>query len=430
MGNRPIGRKPFLAHKKRALNFAQRATRMRIIVIGAGIVGLATAWRLSKAGHAVTIVDRAASVGAGASFANGAQLSYSYVAPLADPSVWGQLPKLLTDPESPVQFRPGADLFQYRWLLQFLAACTRRQAHATIDRLGAMADLSKRILHDSEELRNADFRWSRTGKLVVYSSEKSFASARQHAEYQAQGGIEKRAVWREECLAIEPALEPISHRIVGGLFSPGDEAGDALMLCREFERLLTQAEQPSTFLYGTTVTRLVREAGVLRGLETSRGPMEADLYILAAGVQSRALGRTAGLDLPIYPIKGYSLSLPVAAPAAAPAVSITDAMRKVVLARLGDTLRIAGAADLVGENVSIDTRRVGRLLADARADFPDAANWSSPVLWSGLRPATPTGQPIVGESGVERLLLNVGHGALGFTLALGSAEMLVRETLG
>ncbi|MFD2646259.1 D-amino acid dehydrogenase [Devosia albogilva] len=400
---------------------------MKIIVIGAGVVGLATAWRLSLAGHEVTVVDSAASAGAGTSFANGAQLSYSYVAPLADPSVWGQLPKLLTDPDSPVQFRPGADLFQYRWLLQFLAACNQRQAHATIDRLGMIADLSKHILHDSEELRTADFCWTRTGKLVVYSSEKSFASARQHAEYQAQGGVDKRAVGREECLAIEPALASIGHRIVGGLFSPGDEAGDALMLCREFERLLSQAERPATFLYDTTVTRLVREKGVLRGLDTSRGHLEADLYVLAAGVQARALGRTAGLDLPIYPIKGYSLSVPVAAPAAAPTVSITDAMRKVVLARLGETLRIAGAADLVGENLSIDTRRVGKLLADARSDFPDAADWSNPVLWSGLRPATPTGQPMIGESGVERLLLNVGHGALGFTLALGSAELLARE---
>ncbi len=400
---------------------------MKIIVIGAGVVGLATAWRLSRAGHEVTVVDSAASAGAGTSFANGAQLSYSYVAPLADPSVWGQLPKLLTDPDSPVQFRPGADLFQYRWLLQFLAACNQRQAHATIDRLGTIADLSKHILHDSQELRTADFSWTRTGKLVVYSSEKSFAAARQHAEYQAQGGVDKRAVSREECLAIEPALASIGDRIVGGLFSPGDEAGDALMLCREFERLLTEAERPATFLYGTTVTRLVREKGVLRGLETSRGHLEADLYVLAAGVQSRALGRTAGLDLPIYPIKGYSFSVPVAAPAAAPTVSITDAMRKVVLARLGETLRIAGAADLVGENLSIDTRRVGKLLADARSDFPDAADWSNPVLWSGLRPATPTGQPMIGESGVERLLLNVGHGALGFTLALGSAELLARE---
>jgi D-amino-acid dehydrogenase len=403
---------------------------MKIIVIGAGIVGLATAWRLSKAGHEVTIVDRAASAGAGASFANGAQLSYSYVAPLADPSVWAQLPKLLTDPDSPVQFRPGADLFQYRWLLQFMAACNGPQARATIDRLGAIAALSKRILHDSEELRTADFRWSRTGKLVIYSSENSFSAARRHAEYQAQGGVDKRAVGREECLAIEPALAPISHRIVGGLFSPGDEAGDALMLCREFERLLTQAERPAIFCYDTAVTRLVREGRVLRGIETSRGPMEADLYVLAAGVQSRALGRTAGLDLPIYPIKGYSLAVPVAAPAAAPTVSITDAMRKVVLARLGDTLRIAGAADLVGESLAIDTRRVGKLLADARADFPDAANWSNPVLWSGLRPATPTGQPMIGESGVDRLLLNVGQGALGFTLALGSAEMLAREITG
>lgn len=403
---------------------------MDIIVIGAGVVGLATAWRLFKDGHSVTILDKSSSPGHGASFANGAQLSYSYVAPLADASVWGQLATLLTDPNSPVQFRPGLDLFQYRWLAQFLAACNDRQAHLTIDRLGQIAEASRRILHETEELRTAQFNWTQTGKLVVYSSEKAFASARRHAEYQSGQGVDKRALGKQDCLAVEPALASIAHRLVGGLFSPGDEAGDALLFCRELERLMSAGSRPAQFLYNTTVSRLVRENGVLRGIETSRGRLEADLYILAAGVQARALARTARLDLPIYPLKGYSLSVPVALPAAAPKVSITDAKRKVVLARLGETLRIAGAADLVGENLTLDARRVGKLLADARADFPEAADWSEPVLWSGLRPATPTGQPIIGESGVDRLLLNVGHGALGFTLALGAADMVARKVSG
>jgi D-amino-acid dehydrogenase len=158
--------------------------------------------------------------------------------------------------------------------------------------------------------------------------------------------------------------------------------------------------------------------------------MEADLYVLAAGVQARALGRTAGLDLPIYPVKGYSLSAPIASESAAPRVSVTDASRKVVIARLGDTLRLAGAADLVGDDTGIDRRRTEKLLADVRADFPAAADWGAARLWSGLRPATPRGLPILGDSGVGRLLLNTGHGALGLTLAFGSAAVLAAHIAG
>lgn len=403
---------------------------MNIIVIGAGIVGMTTAWELARDGHRVTVVDRAAGPAQGTSHANGGQLSYSYVAPLADASIWRQLPKLLLDPDSPVQFRPGIDPFQYRWLTQFLLACNDRQAHDTIDRLGALARLSRDVLHATPELADADFAWTRTGKLVVYSSAQSFAAARRHAEHQVISGTERRVLDRDACLALEPALAGIAHRLVGGLFSPGDEAADPHLLAQALEQRLRAGAGEIHFHYGTTVTRLRREGSRTVALETTDGPFEADLYVLAAGVQARALARTIGVDLPIYPLKGYSLSAPAAAGAAAPQVSITDAMRKVVLARLGDTVRVAGAADLVGETISIDRRRTDKLLADARADFPDAADWDAAKLWAGLRPATPRGTPILGESGVERLLLNVGHGALGLTLAFGSASALAAHIGG
>jgi D-amino-acid dehydrogenase len=404
--------------------------RMRIIVIGAGIIGLATAWCLVRDGHEVTVVDRHDGVGLGTSFANGAQLSYSYVAPLADPSVWGQLPKFLTDPHSPVQFRPGFDPFQYRWLLQFLAACNERQANETIDRLGELASLSRQVLHGSPELMAADFKWSATGKLVVYGSAKSLSGAARQAEQQAASGVEKRVLTLEECLELEPALASIRQRLVGGVFAPGDETADAYLLCRELERLMAAMNTPPRMLYGTTVSRLVRQGSAIRCVETSRGRLEADLYVLAAGIGAREIGATAGLDLPIYPIKGYSLSVPVANEAAAPRVSVTDAARKIVFARLGDTLRLAGAADVVGHSLDIDVRRTDQLIADAQADFPEAADWQASKLWAGLRPATPTGQPIIGPTRLDNLLLNVGHGALGFTLALGSAKRIAQHAAG
>lgn len=400
---------------------------MDIIVIGAGVVGVSCAWRLLQDGHRVRLLDQATNVGQGASFANGGQLSYSYVAPLADPSVWGQLPKLLTDPASPVQFRPGFDLFQYRWLIQFLAACRPARALRTIDLLGALADRSKHILHSNAALRAIAFEWTQTGKLVVYSSEKPLVAARAYAEQQAMNGTDKRAVSREECIALEPALASISGRLVGGLFSPGDEAGDAHLFTRGMAKLLGH----DALVLDTEVHGFVREGRAIKAARTSKGDLEADAFVLASGVAARKIGRSAGLDLPIYPLKGYSATAPVPEGAHAPSVSITDAARKVVYARLGSTLRLAGAADLVGGDLKIDHRRVGQLLSDARTDFPDAADWQNARLWAGQRPATPTGLPILGRSSTaENLLLNVGHGALGFTLALGAAEHLADELAG
>ncbi len=404
---------------------------MNVIVIGAGVVGMSTAWRLASDGHQVRVVDKAAGVGTGTSFANGGQLSYSYVAPLADPSVWAQLPKLLTDPASPVQFRPGFDPFQYRWLLAFLAACNKRQATLTIDRLGMLADLSKAVLHRSEELKAIEFDWLRSGKLVVYSSAASFAGARAHADHQIAAGTDRRVLTgAEACLEVEPALRPIAHRLVGGLFSPGDEAGDAYRFTKGLEALVAAKLGPEAIMLETPVEALVMDKGRVRAARTGRGDMEADIFILANGMGARQLGRSAGLDLPIYPLKGYSATAPVASESSAPTVSITDAARKVVYARLGSTIRLAGAADLVGAGLDIDQKRTARLIADARTDFPDAADWQAARLWAGLRPATPTGMPVLGRKGAENLLLNVGHGALGFTLALGAADLIARSLSG
>ncbi|MET3926700.1 D-amino-acid dehydrogenase [Devosia sp. 2618] len=399
---------------------------MDIIVIGAGVVGVSCAWRLAQDGHRVRILDKASDTATGTSFANGGQLSYSYVAPLADPSVWGQLPKLLTDPDSPVRFRPGFELFQYRWLAQFMAACTPRRAARTIDQLGRLADLSKQVLHGNAALSSLAFDWTQTGKLVVYSSEKSFAAARTYAEQQAANGTDKRALSAEACLSLEPALASIAHRLVGGLYSPGDEAGDTYLFTQGMAKLL----EPGSILLGTEVTGFVRDGRTVKAVRTNKGDMEADLFILAAGIASRPLGSMLGLDLPIYPLKGYSATAPIGAEAAVPDFSITDAARKVVYARLGSTLRLAGAADLVGHSLDIDRQRTDKLIADAKTDFPDAADWDQSRLWAGQRPATPTGMPLLGPKGADNLILNTGHGALGFTLALGAAESIARHISG
>ena len=403
---------------------------MDVTVIGSGVVGLTTAWRLARDGHRVTVVDAARGGGLGASHANGAQLSYSYVAPLAGPLVWLELPKLLLHRNSPMRFRPGLDPFQYRWLAKFLAACTGRTALATTERLLRLAFLSRDVLHGAAEIAALDFVWRRAGKLVLLGGAEDLAAARRQMEFQSRLGSVQQILDRDACLDLEPALKPIAGRIAGGVYTADDEAADPYRLCRGLESLLAGDDGGVRFAYGCRVRRLLRAGKRLLGVETDKGVVEADAYVLAAGVASRRLGSSAGLDLPIYPVKGYSLSSPVANDDAAPRVSITDGARKVVYARLGDRLRVAGMADIVGLDDSIDPRRLALLARQARETFPAAADWQQLAPWAGLRPATPKGLPIVGASGIENLLLNVGHGALGFTLAFGSAEMIAARIAG
>jgi D-amino-acid dehydrogenase len=404
---------------------------MDIVVIGSGVVGMTTAWRLARDGHRVTVVDRASATAQGASHANGAQLSYSYVAPLASPSVWFDLPKYLFGRRSPVRFRPTFDPFQYRWLLKFLAACSQQEAFATTDKLLRLAYLSRDVLHGALDIHGLDFVWNRAGKLVLQGSEAGLIGARMQAEYQNQRGSMQQVLDREGCLKVEPALKGIAHRIVGGVYTVDDEAADPYRLCQGIEGLLSGGNSGVRFVYGAKARRLLRSGKRLLGVETAAGDvLEADAYVLAAGVASRRLGLTAGLDLPIYPIKGYSLSLPIANDAAAPRVSVTDTQYKVVYARLGEKLRVAGMADIVGIDDSIDPRRLGQLIAQARETFPAASTWQQMEPWTGLRPATPKGLPILNASGIDNLLLNVGHGALGFTLAFGSAEVIAAALAG
>lgn len=404
---------------------------MNIVVIGSGVVGMTTAWRLARDGHRVTVVDRASTTAQGASHANGAQLSYSYVAPLASPSVWFDLPKYLFGRNSPMRFRPSLDLFQYRWLLRFLAACNSAESYATTDKLLRLAYLSRDVLHAANDIHALDFVWNRAGKLVLQGSQAGLDGARAQVDYQSRLGSVQQVLDRDACLAIEPALKGIAHRIAGGVYTPDEEAADPYRLCMGIESLLSGDNSGVQFVYGARVRRLLRAGNRLLGVETMNGDvLEADAYVLAAGVASRRLGLTAGLDLPIYPIKGYSLSLPIAKDTAAPRVSVTDTAYKVVYARLGEKLRVAGMADIVGLDDSIDPARLGLLVEQARETFPDASTWQQMEPWTGLRPATPKGLPILNGSGIDNLLLNVGHGALGFTLAFGSAEVIAASLSG
>ncbi len=399
---------------------------MRILVIGAGVAGMTAAYSLVQSGHQVTVLDREPQPGNGASFANGAQLSYSYVAPLAAPGVATKALGWLLDPEAPLRVQARLEPAQWRWLLEFLRCCTAERFAATTVELLALGAYSRRMVHRLMQREALEFAWAMNGKLVVYRDPAELAAAARVVRLQAEHGAEQEVLDVGQCLTLEPALEGMRGVLAGGIHTPSEEVGDAHRFCRELQRVLLA--QGAGFRFGCQVQGLLLRGGQARGVVTAEGPLEADAVVLAGGAAAVHLLRPHGIRLPIYPLRGYSLTLPVEPWHSPPRISITDSHHKLVFAPLRDRasqqLRVAGMVDLAGEEAAQPARRLATLARQAAAAFPAAADWSRATSWAGLRPATPDGKPIVGLSGIPGLWLNVGHGALGFTLAPATGQLL------
>jgi len=399
---------------------------MRVLVIGAGVVGLTTAYLLQKEGLEVSLLERESTPGAGASLVNGAQLSYSYVAPLADPSVPRKLRELLFDADSPLKIGLRADPAQWAWSLAFLRACTRERSRATTAALLGLSFLSREVTEAMIRDERIACDFTRNGKLVVYPDEASLAAARAQVEYQAALGCRQEIVSREQCVEREPALAGYATRIAGGVWTPGEAAADCGAFCAALARIL--AARGVDVQVRREVRSIVADEHGARVI-TEAGLLEADRVVLANGSHAAQLGRTAGLRLPVYPLKGYALTL--RQPERGPALrgSITDTRRKIVFAPLGDRVRVAGFVELAGHDASLPKARIEALLRAAREVIGAEAQGDAEP-WCGFRPSTPTSLPVVGASPRRSLLLNVGHGMLGWTLAGGSARLLVDALLG
>jgi D-amino-acid dehydrogenase len=389
----------------------------QVIVIGGGVVGLTSAWWLLEAGFKVTLLERAPEVGSGASYGNGGQLSYRYVSPLADEGVPLKAIQWLFQENGPLRFRPEFDLRQWRWLAGFLANCRADLNRKTTNKLLELGELSRQAMARLEmTIPKGEFQWRDAGKLVVHRSQKSFDKAR------AKAGAGQ--VWSAaECAANEPALAAAEHLLAGGIYNSGEAVADCHAFCEALARRLHAHPRFGGIVHGEA-QRIVQDGGKVTGLETSAGLLAADAYVLAAGIQSRTLAATAGIVLPLYPLKGYSLTAPIRAGDIAPQISVTDFERKVLYARIGDKLRVAAMVDLVGEDLTLDEERVSGLTKQVRETMPRAADYDKITSWAGLRPATPNSAPIIGATPYSNLWLNLGHGPLGFTFACGTATVL------
>ncbi|AOZ03630.1 D-amino acid dehydrogenase small subunit [Cupriavidus sp. USMAHM13] len=403
---------------------------MRVCVLGGGVVGVASAYFLAREGHTVTLLEARDGLGLETSLANGAQLSYSYVAPLADPSVLPKLPGWLLDPDSALRFVPRLDWQQWRWCLAFLRACRGSVARRVTAELLGLGQLSRARVHELVEREALAFDYQRNGKLVVYRDPEAFAAARRQLAYQATLGSHQQALDSAACVALEPALAALRDKLAGGIHTPSEEAGD----CHAFTVGLADAAARrfgARIRCGVRVDGLRREGRRVVAAQTSAGDIEADAFVVCAGMRSVSLLAPLGLRLPMYPLTGYSLTAPVdPARHLPPALSVTDLHYKVVYARLGGQLRVAGMVDLVGRHARADQRRIALLTQQARETFPGGADFDAAATWCGGRPATPDSKPLVGATPYGNLWLNTGHGALGFTLACGSATLLADAMAG
>ncbi len=395
---------------------------MKVIVLGGGVIGVATAYFLREAGHEVSVVERREGAGLETSFANGGQVSVSHAAPWSRPELPGQLLRWVGRRDAPFRMAPRLDPRMWRWGLSFLRNCAPERFHGNTVRLQRLSKYSQRMLTLVRESTSIQFDHSARGILSVFRTRQAHDAAAGHAEALRGEGIDKEILDARECLRREPALEGSATPIAGGIYSPLDECGDAHLFTRE---LAKHCERTGVrFHYRERVVSINTGGGAATGVTTDGGSRDADAVVVTMGNESPLFTRSLGLSLPIYPVKGYSVTLPVDGRNTAPSMGIADEERKIVVARLGDKLRAAGTAELAGYDRRIDERRARSVLDPLLELFPNGGDPGRAVFWTGLRPMTPDGSPLIGGTKLRNLFLNTGHGSVGWTLACGSAKLL------
>ena len=396
---------------------------MRVVVLGSGVVGVSSAWYLREAGHEVVVVDRQPSAGLETTFANAGQISPGYAWPWAAPGIPMKAAKWMLNRHAPFRLYPRADPAMWRWLAMMLRECNARSYEINKGRMVRVAEYSRACLADLRDATGIEYEGRQDGLIQLFRTQKQFDAAAKDIKILHESGVECALLDVDACVAREPGLAAARAQLTGGLFMPGDESGDAHIFTRALAAMA--AERGVEFRYGQTIQTILTEGDRVMGVRTDRGMASGDVYLVALGSHSPRLLKPLGIDLPVYPVKGYSITVPVENEATAPRSTVADESAKVAITRLGDRIRAGGTAELSGYNDVLRPGRRETLEQSVSNLFPGSCDFAKATFWTGLRPSTPDGTPIIGRAGRwENLWLNTGHGTLGWTMSCGSGRLV------
>ena len=394
---------------------------MKVIVLGAGIIGVTSAYQLARAGHEVTVVDRQPGPALETSFANAGEVSFGYCSPWAAPGIPMKAMKWLFMQHAPLILRPQIDRAMLSWMAQMLRNCTSARYALNKSRMLRLADYSRISLATLREETAIAYDERMQGTLQLFRTEAQLDASAKDVKALAADGIPYEVLDPDGCIRVEPALKHVREKIVGGLLTPKDETGD----CFKFTNALAAkaAALGVQFNYGSIIRGLDVEGGRVRGVVTAHGTLAADAVVVALGSFSPLLVRPHGIRLPVYPVKGYSLTIPITDVSRAPESTVMDETYKIAITRLGDRIRVGGMAEISGYTNDLGEPRRLTLQHSVTDLFP-GGDVSKASFWSGLRPMTPDGTPVIGATKVAGLFLNTGHGTLGWTMSSGSARVI------
>ncbi|WP_271180628.1 D-amino acid dehydrogenase [Ancylobacter defluvii] len=400
----------------------QQGPSMKIVVLGAGVIGVTTAWYLAKSGHQVTVLDRQTSPALETSFGNAGEVSPGYSSPWAAPGIPMKAVKWLFMKHAPLIIRPMADAATWRWVMAMLRNCTAERYAVNKGRMVRIAEYSRDCLAELRTETGIHYDERMQGTLQVFRDQKQLDGIGKDIEVLKADGVPFNVLDPAGCVTAEPGLAPVKHKIVGGLQLPGDETGDCFKFTNALHKLCEDAGV--VFRFGVDIRRLKYERDRIVAVETSLGDVEADAYVLALGSYAPALVKPLGLDLPVYPVKGYSITVPIVDEARAPVSTVMDETFKVAITRLGDRIRVGGMAEIAGFNLDLPPARRATLEHSVEDLFGGAGDQKRATFWTGLRPMTPDGTPVIGPTRYGNLYINGGHGTLGWTMSCGSGKVM------
>ncbi len=401
---------------------------MEVIVLGSGVIGLTSAWYLSQAGYQVTVIDRQPSSAMETSFANAGQISYGYSSPWAAPGIPIKAIKWLMEEHAPLKIKPTLSTDMLRWASQMVANCTLPRYQVNKARMLSIANHSRTCLEQLRKDHAIEYQGRQFGTLQVFRTEHQLQAIEKDIKLLEQSGTRFELMDVEQCIRQEPGLALVKEKLVGGLYLPDDETGDCFQFCQQLTELAKA--YGVRFEFNTEVSNWVTVGKKVTGVQTNRGLFKADQFVLASGSYSTALIKHLDIHIPVYPVKGYSLTMPIENEQYAPRSTVMDETYKVAMTRFDDRIRVAGTAELAGFDGSIPQKRKNTIEMVIRDLFPRSGDFSQAEFWTGFRPMTPDGTPIIGATPYENLFTNTGHGTLGWTMACGSGQLLASMVAG